>query len=133
MIPLEFCGGLGLRVLSFYKDVYMPKSATRTSNAESMTDSFAASGKGALGGLEGGITSLTGGIWEVFHEHPNVGGVLTGGLGMAAAMTIGVGEIVAGVAAGYLGYRIFAYGETFTEAIEKTIAFREGKLSKEEL
>ena len=89
----------------------MAKSATSTTDTESMTDSIAASGKEALGGLEGGITALTGGIWEVFHEHPNVGGVLTGGLGVAAAMTIGVGEIVAGVAAGYLGYRIFAYGQ----------------------
>jgi hypothetical protein len=111
----------------------MPKRTTSIAETDSFTDSIAASGKEALGGLEGGITSITGGVWELFHEHPNVGGVLTGGLGMAAAMTVGVAEIVAGVAAGYLGYRIFAYGETFTEAIEKTIEFREGKLSKEEL
>ncbi|MCA9497661.1 MAG: hypothetical protein MRJ67_16640 [Nitrospirales bacterium] len=111
----------------------MPKRATRTTKTTSLGDSMATSGKEALGGLEGGITALTAGIWEIFHEHPNVGGVLTGGLGIGAAMTIGVAEIVAGVAAGYLGYRIFAYGETFTEAIEKTIEFREGKLSKEEL
>ncbi|GJL59101.1 MAG: hypothetical protein NPIRA03_19580 [Nitrospirales bacterium] len=111
----------------------MAKRAPRTMETDSFTDSIAAGGKEALGGLEGGITSLTGGVWELFHEHPNVGGVLTGGLGMAAAMTVGVAEIVAGVAAGYLGYRIFAYGETFTEAIEKTIEFREGKLSKDQL
>lgn len=111
----------------------MPKRATRKIETASLGDSIAGSGKEALGGLEGCITSLTGGIWEIFHEHPNVGGMLTGGLGIGAAMAIGVAEIVAGVAAGYLGYRIFAYGETFTEAIEKTIEFREGKLSKEEL
>jgi hypothetical protein len=111
----------------------MPKSTTSTIETESLGDSITSSGTEALGTLEGGITSLTGGIWEIFHEHPNVGGALTGGVGLAAAMTLGVAEIVAGVAAGYLGYRIFAYGESFTEAIEKTIEFREGKLSKEEL
>ncbi len=111
----------------------MPKSATSTSEPESLSDSIAGSGKEALGTLEGGITSLTGGIWEVFHEHPNVGGVLTGGVGLAAAMTFGVGEIAGAMVAGYLGYRIFAYGESFTEAIEKTIQFREGKLRKDDL
>ncbi len=111
----------------------MPKRATRTIETASLTDSIAGSGKEALGGLEGAITSLTGGIWEIFHEHPNVGGTLTGGVGLAAAMTFGVGEIAGAMIAGYLGYRIFAYGESFTEAIEKTIQFREGKLTKKDL
>ncbi|MFZ1747624.1 MAG: hypothetical protein WBO24_10725 [Nitrospirales bacterium] len=111
----------------------MPKRATSTIETESLSDSIAGSGKEALGGLEGAITSLTGGIWEIFHEHPNVGGALTGGVGLAAAMTFGVGEIAGAMVAGYLGYRIFAYGESFTEAIEKTIQFREGKLTKKDL
>ncbi|WP_447965372.1 hypothetical protein [Nitrospira sp. Ecomares 2.1] len=111
----------------------MPKRAARTADPESLADSLASSGKEALGGLEGGITYLTGGIWELFHEHPNVGGTLTGGVGLAAAMTFGVGEIAGAMVAGYLGYRIFAYGESFTEAIEKTIQFREGKLTKKDL
>lgn len=111
----------------------MPKKATSTIETVSLSDSIAGSGKEALGGLEGAITSLTGGIWEIFHEHPNVGGTLTGGVGLAAAMTFGVGEIAGAMVAGYLGYRIFAYGESFTEAIEKTIQFREGKLSKKDL
>ena len=113
----------------------MPKNTTGTAESEmgSWTDSIASSGTDALGGVEEGLETVTRGIWEVFHNHPNVGGVLSGGVGLAAAMTIGVAEVAAGIVAGYLGYRIFAYGESFTEAIEKTIEFREGKLSKEEL
>ena len=108
----------------------MPESTTESA---SVNDSIASAHKVALGSLEGGLTSVTNGVWELFHEHPNVGGVLSGGLGLAAAMTLGVAEVAGAMVAGYLGYRIFAYGESFTEAIEKTIEFREGKLSKEEL
>ena len=91
------------------------------------------SGTEALGTVEEGIVTVNSGIWEIFHDHPNVSAVLSGGVGLGAAMAIGVAELVAAVAAGYLGYRIFAYGESFTEAIEKTIQFREGKLTKEDL
>jgi len=113
----------------------MPESTSSTieTEAASLTDSIAESGTEALRSVEGGITSITGGIWEIFHEHPNVGGALTGGVGLAAAMTLGVAEIAAAMTAGYLGYRIFAYGETFTEAIEKTIEFKEGKLPENQL
>lgn len=111
----------------------MAESTTGTTESESMTDSIASGGKEALGTIEGGITSLTSGIWELFHEHPNVGGALTGGVGLAAAMTFGVGEVAAAMVAGYLGYRIFAYGESFTQALEKTIEFREGKLPEKDL
>jgi hypothetical protein len=113
----------------------MPKSTSSTIEIEeaSLTDSIAESGTEALRGMEGGITSITGGIWEIFHEHPNVGGILSGGVGLAAAMAVGVAEVAAAVAAGYLGYRIFAYGESFTEAVEKAIEFKEGKLPEDQL
>ena len=113
----------------------MPKSTSSTieTEAASLTDTIAESGKEALGSIEGGITSVTGGVWELFHEHPNVGGFLSGGVGLGLAMTLGVGEIAAAVAAGYLGYRIFAYGESFTQAVEKAIEFREGKLPEDQL
>ena len=111
----------------------MPESTTSTTESESLSDAIATSGTEVLRSVEEGIVTVNSGIWETFHKHPNVGAILSGGLGLGAAMAIGVGEIVAGVAAGYLGYRIFAYGESFTEAIEKTIEFRQGKLSKEDL
>ena len=111
----------------------MPENTTSTTETASVSDSIASSGKEALGSIEGGITSITSGIWELFHEHPNVGGALSGGVGLAAAMTLGVAEVAAAVAAGYLGYRIFAYGESFTEAVEKAIEFKEGKLPEDQL
>jgi len=48
-------------------------------------------------------------------------------------MAVGVGELVVGVVAGYVGYRIYAYGESPTEALEKAIRLEEGRLSDEEL
>ena len=113
----------------------MPETTSSTieTEAASLTDSIATSGKEALGCAEESITSITGGIWEIFHEHPNVGGVLSGGVGLAAAMTLGVAEVGAAVAAGYLGYRMFSYGESFTEAVEKAIEFKEGKLPEDQL
>ena len=111
----------------------MAETTTSTTESASVSDSIASSGKEALGSIEGGITSITGGIWELFHEHPNVGGALSGGVGLAAAMTLGVAEVAAAMVAGYLGYRIFAYGESFTEALEKTIEFRDGKLPEDQL
>lgn len=99
----------------------------------SWLDSIATSGTEALRSVEEGIIRMNSGIWETFHELPNVGAILSGGVGFGAVMAIRVGEIVAGIAAGYFGYRIFAYGESFTEAIEETIKFREGKLSKKDL
>jgi hypothetical protein len=111
----------------------MPENISSTTETDSLSDSIAASGTEVLGSIEGGINSVTNGVWETFHEHPNIGGVLSGGVGLAAAMTIGVAEVAAAMVAGYLGYRIFAYGESFTQALEKTIEFKEGKLPENEL
>ena len=110
-----------------------PEKIDNTAQEASFGDSLASAHTVALGGLEGGLKSITNGIWEVFHDHPNVGGVLSGGVGLAAAMTLGVAEIAAAMVAGYLGYRIFAYGESFTQAMEKTLEFREGKLPEKDL
>lgn len=111
----------------------MPENISSTTETDSLSDSIAASGTEALGSIEAGINSVTNGVWETLHEHPNLGGVLSGGVGLAAAMTIGVAEVAAAMVAGYLGYRIFAYGESFTQAWEKTIEFEQGKLPEKEL
>lgn len=111
----------------------MSENIDSTAQEASFGDSLASAHTVALGGLEGGIKTITNGIWEVFHQHPNVGGVVSGGAGLAAAMTLGVAEVAAAMVAGYLGYRIFAYGETFTQALEKTIEFRDGKLPEKDL
>jgi hypothetical protein len=86
-----------------------------------------------LRSLEGGIGDVSREIWRVFHHAPGLGAVVTAGLGVGVAMAVGVGELVVGVVAGYVGYRMSAYGECFTEAVEKSIRLEEGSLSSKEL
>ena len=101
--------------------------------AASWTDPIVTGSADALRGVEEVLDSASQGIWDVFHDHPRVGAVVCGGLGLGGAMVIGVAEMVATVVAGYIGYRMFAYGEALTEAFEKSIQLREGKLRKEEM
>ena len=73
------------------------------------------------------------GIWGVFHEHPNLGGLISGGLGLGGAMLVGVAELAVTLVATYVGYRVFAYGESLSEAFQKSVELREGKLLDEEI
>lgn len=113
----------------------MAESTHSTIEAEntSWTDPIITSSTEALRSVEEGLDSVSRGLWDVFHDHPKVSAVVSGGLGLGGAMVIGVAELAATVVAGYLGYRMFAYGESFTEAFEKSIKLREGKLQKEEM
>jgi len=106
------------------------KSAPETA---SWTDPISTGATDALRSVEEGVGWVSRGIWEVFHDHPKVGAIVTGGLGLGCAMVIGVVEVAATVAAGYLGYRMFTYGESFTEALEKSIRLKEGELPDKEL
>lgn len=113
----------------------MPDSTSGTEGPQtaSLTDSVVASGKDALRSVEGGLGTVGRGIWEVFRELPILGALIGGGLGLGAALTIGVGELAVTLIGAYVGYRMLAYGETLTEAFEKSIEFREGKLLDEEI
>ena len=85
------------------------------------TDAIAKTGKDALGNVEGGISTVSEGVWGVFRDHPKVGTIVCGGLGLGGAMLIGVAELGATAVAGYFAYRMFAYGESLTEALRKTL------------
>lgn len=113
----------------------MPESTNSKTETEMAleTDYVATTAAGALRSVEDGIGTVGRGIWEVFREHPNVGGVVCGGLGLWGAMAIGVAELGATLVAGYIGYRMFAYGEGFTEALEKSLQLEEGKLPEKDL
>jgi len=113
----------------------MPARTRQSKNTEtvSSTASTFEGGSYGLRSLEGGIGDAFRGIWRLFHQAPGVGGIVTAGIGVGAAMAVGVGELVVGVVAGYVGYRIYAYGESPTEALEKAIRLEEGRLSDEEL
>ena len=44
-----------------------------------------------------------------------------GWVALGGALAIGVAELGVTVLAGYFGYRMFAYGESFTEALKRTV------------
>ena len=63
-----------------------------------------------------------------------IGGVVGLVVGASAtSMLVGVAELAAGCFTAYVSYRVFAYGESLSEAIENAIKFEGGKLEKEEL
>lgn len=108
-------------------------NAAMETETTSWPDSIAATGKDALRSIEGGMGAVGRGIWEIFRELPILGALIGGGLGLGAAMAVGVGELAVTLIAAYVGYRMLAYGESLTEAFEKSIEFREGKLLEEEI
>src|SRR5215831_8441229 len=109
------------------------KGQKRGTETASSTEPSFEGGAYGLRALEGGMGDLARGTWTFFHEIPAIGGMVYAGVGIAAALTVGVGELAVGALLGYVGYRIFAYGESTTEALQKTIRLEEGKLSDEDL
>ena len=108
------------------------RSTLKTERA-SWTDSFAASGKGVLRTVEDGIGTIGRATWNFFHYLPGHGTVVGGAVGLGAAMLVGVAELATAAFTAYVSYRMFAYGESLSEAIEKGIRFEGGKLEKEEI
>jgi len=110
-----------------------PKGKSIKTETSSSTESAFEGGSYGLRSLEGPIGDVARGTWTFFHNIPTVGGAVVGGVGIVVAMEIGVGELLVGLFASYIGYRIFAYGESLTEAVEKTIRLEEGILQDKEL
>ena len=112
----------------------MPDSASSTMETEttSWIDSVAEGGLSIVQSVDEGIGNVGRCTWEFFHEYPYLGGLLGGGLGLGAAMLVGVAELATAVITAYIGYRVFAYGESFTEAFAKSLQLRHGNLLEEE-
>lgn len=108
-------------------------SGTMETKTTSWTDPVSARSRGVLRSVEGGIGQVGQSAWEVFHELPYLGAIIGGGLGLGAAMLVGVGELATAALTAYVGYRVFAYGESFTKALEKSIRLQEGKLAEKEI
>lgn len=113
----------------------MPDSTSGTGETEtaSLTDSVSASGMDALRSVEDGISTVGRRTWEFFHELPGHGAGIGFAVGLGAATLVGVAELAAASFAAYVSYRVFAYGESWTEAIENVIKFEKGSLSEEEI
>lgn len=113
----------------------MPENTNSTTDTDSerssSTDSIVTSATAACQSVEEGITSVSDGVWEFFHDRPRLGAVVSGGVGFGCAMAFGFLEVTAFIIAGYLGYRVFAYGESFSEAMERTIQARKGELPED--
>lgn len=113
----------------------MQDSANDTVETEtaSWTDSAAESGKGALKAMEEGWGAIGRGTWHVFHALPGHGTIPGFAVGLGAAMLVGVAELATACFTAYVSYRVFAYGESLSEAIENAIKFESGRLEKEDL
>jgi len=95
------------------------------------TDPIAAAGENVLENVEGGLSTVVGWIEGTFHRRPYLGATFMGGLGLGAASAVGVAEVTFTLVFAYIGYRVFAYGESFAEAVTKGIELRHGKLPAE--
>ena len=106
-------------------------SGTMESESESWTDSVVP--RNAMANMEGSLGDISRGIWQFVHGMPGHGAIPGFALGLGAATLFGVGELAVGVFTAYVGYRVFAYGESLTEAMEKAIKFEAGKLEEKEI
>lgn len=107
----------------------MEETTTCTMETEtaSRTDSIADGGKDPL------MDEIKRGTWQLFHAFPGHGTIPGFAVGLGAAMLVGVAELAAACFTAYVSYRVFAYGESLSEAIENAIKFESGKLEKKEL
>jgi len=99
----------------------------------SWIDSVSASGKDALQTVEAGMGTIGEETRKLFHHLPGHATLLGGALGLGAATLVGVAELATAVFSAYVSYRVFAYGESLTEAFENAIKFEGGKLSKKQI
>jgi hypothetical protein len=73
-----------------------------------------------LGRTEEHVKQVLSGGWEAVKKRPSLGVALAGGLGLAAAQVVGVGEVAVGIAFAYAAYQVLRKGATFDEALERT-------------
>src|SRR5579885_3170593 len=113
----------------------MPDSATHTPETESLplVNAITQPGMETLQAVEQGVSTVGGELWKFFHQLPYHGAGVGFGVGLGAAMLVGVPELVTACFAAYVSYRIFAYGESLCDAIEKTIKFEGGTLPDAEI
>src|SRR5262245_32253902 len=111
----------------------MPDSTSSTPAPEpaSWTAPLAAAGDNVLENVEGGLGTVAGWVESLLHRRPYLGATLMGGLGFSAAMAVGVAEVTFTLVFAYIGYRVFAYGESFAEAVTKSVEIRHGHLPAE--
>ena len=113
----------------------MEETTTSTIEAEPETwgDSVTESAKGVLTGVEDGLGAIGKETWKLIHKLPGHGTIPGFAIGLGAAMLVGVAELATACFTAYISYRMFAYGESLSEAIENAIKFESGKLESKEI
>lgn len=74
--------------------------------------------------LEQLVKTGGGALWAQLRKRPSLGVVLAGGVGLALATVVGVGELTIGIAAGYAAYQVLREGvapETAAKNIVKEL------------
>lgn len=62
-------------------------------------------------------------VWTALKRRPSLGVVLFGGMAIAAAGAVGVGELALGIAIGYAAWQVLRGGKSIAEAIEEAERF----------
>lgn len=66
--------------------------------------------------VEDRLKSAGGKVWHAVKRRPSIGVIAAGGLGLALASAVGVGELAIGLALGYAAYQVLAEGVPAKEA-----------------
>lgn len=107
--------------------------STMDTKTASSTDSGSAGGEEHARKLDE-AAALHNPLWKYIRNYmPFNGAVIGGAVGVGAATLFGVGELAVGAFCAYVTYRVYAYGETWADAVENSIRFEKGELSKEEI
>ena len=56
-------------------------------------------------------------VWRAFKKRPSLGVIVFGGLAIAAADAVGVGELAMGIAIGYAAWQVLRKGKSVGEAL----------------
>ena len=60
-------------------------------------------------------------LWHALKAHPYAGTLASAAVGVALASTIGVGELVVGMALGYAAFKVFRHGERPGKAVKEIV------------
>ena len=71
--------------------------------------------------LEQRVKAEGGKLWVQLRKRPSLGVVLAGGVGLALAATVGVGELAIAIAAGYAAYQVLREGVAPRTAVENVV------------
>jgi hypothetical protein len=58
-------------------------------------------------------------VWRALERRPSLGVVLVGGLAIAAADAVGVGELAMGIGIGYAAWQVLRKGQSVGEALQE--------------